>query len=74
MKFKFVGSGAGIPGLPHTVSQEEIDQMSGLERAVFDSALKSKLYEEVAEDAQTDPGDPPRKAKPKKLAAADEGA
>jgi len=48
-KYKYVGDGAGVPGLPHEISQAEIDQFNELQAAGWSAALSSGLYVEVAE-------------------------
>lgn len=57
-KYKFVGDGAGVPGLPHEIAQAEIDQFNPEQLAEFDAALASGLYVEVTDE--------PVRSKPKK--------
>jgi hypothetical protein len=68
-RYKFVGDGAGVPGLPHEISQEEIDLFSPGLKKVFEDALAAGSYE-LADQAEQ-----PRKAKLKKSEqSSDEGA
>jgi len=47
MKYKFVGNGRGIPGLPHEVSDEDV-KVLGMEE-VLKAALKNGNYVKVEE-------------------------
>jgi hypothetical protein len=74
MTYKFIGDGAGIPGLPHMISQVEIDQLSPGLKQSFEDALAAGAYAEAEE-----PSEQPRKPKSKKSdtpagVIADEGA
>lgn len=52
MQYKYNGDGAGIPGLPHLISQEEIDQMNEGMRNEFEAALATGAYVEINESAE----------------------
>ena len=55
MQYKFTGNGAGIPGLPHLISQEEIDQLGPDQVKTWKAALESGSYVEVEEHVVADP-------------------
>ena len=47
-KYKFVGSGACVPGLPHEITDQEIDQFNEAQLDVWLSALASGQYQDVS--------------------------
>ena len=51
-KYIFVGNGAGVPGLPHEITQAEIDQFNPDELAIWQAALDNGLYIETEGDQQ----------------------
>ena len=48
-KYKFVGPGAGVPGLPHEITQAEIEQLNETQFDEWHAALSSGLYVEVTD-------------------------
>lgn len=78
-QYKFVGNGAGIPGLSHEISQEEREKFSPEQARVFDAALASGAYVDRSLDGIEKIGPviglmPRRSKKTKKSASTDEGA
>jgi hypothetical protein len=79
-RFQFKGDGAGIPGLPHVISQAEIDQFSVEQAQIFQGALESGAYVEVVEEtlaperkrSASSAGEPARIVKSKKSDASDD--
>jgi hypothetical protein len=70
MKYKFVGDGACVPGLPLDITAEEVSQFNVEERQAFDAALTSGAYVEIGEEPK-----PARAPKSKKSeSVSDEGA
>jgi hypothetical protein len=57
-KYKYVGNGAGVPGLPHEITQAEIEQLNDDQAAEWREALSMGLYVEI-----TDAPAPVRKSK-----------
>lgn len=55
MKYKFVGNGACIPGLPHEISQAEIDQFNPEQMKIWNAALSSGAYIEVVDEPAEKP-------------------
>lgn len=49
-KYIYHGDGACIPGLPTEISEEEINQFNVEQAQVWNDALKSGAYIEVAEE------------------------
>lgn len=47
MKYKFVGEGMGVPGLPHEITDEQA-KADGVDK-LLDQAVMLGLYEEVKE-------------------------
>lgn len=50
-KFLFVGSGAGVPGLPHELTDDEAREL-GVEK-ILDEAVKTGTYKEVKPPKKT---------------------
>ena len=46
-RYRYIGSGAGVPGLPHQVSQAEIEKFNEEQAHVWHEALSYGLYEEI---------------------------
>ena len=65
-KYKYNGSGDGIPGLPHQITDDEISHLNPDQLAQFEAALAINLYVEAA--------DPRPARKSKKSAKNAEGA
>ena len=55
--YKYNGDGAGVPGLPHEITQAEIDQFNTDQQAEFEEALQMGLYIEINVETQ-DPASP----------------
>lgn len=68
LKYKYIGDGAGVPGLPHEITQAEIDQWNDDQAREFSEALQAGLYVEV-----TDPK-PVRKPRKTESAPSQQGA
>ncbi len=45
MKYQYVGSGQGVPGLPNVVTEKQAEEL-GLAK-VLQECIKAKLYKEV---------------------------
>ena len=73
MQYKFTGNGAGIPGLPHLISQEEIDQLGPDQVKTWKAALESGSYVEVEEHVVADPSTPRRSKSAKPAQPTDGG-
>ena len=68
-KYRFNGTGPGVPGLPHEISEEQVTQFNSEQRNLLNAALAAGTYVEI-EDAPK----PARISKSKKSAPiADEG-
>lgn len=50
--YKFVGKGAGVPGLPHTLSREEAKKR-GVEE-ILDAAIDNGNYEQIGGRKKSD--------------------
>jgi len=50
-KYVFVGSGAGVPGLPHELTDEEVVELGV--RKLLRGALKAGSYKEVKPEKKT---------------------
>lgn len=48
MKYKFVGDGVGVPGLPHEITREEAQQL-GVEE-ILDAAIANGNYVEASDE------------------------
>jgi len=63
MKYKFVGEGMGVPGLPHEISDEEAIEMGVVEllQAAIENgnyveeAMPESIPEKEMSEAQTEP-------------------
>jgi hypothetical protein len=53
MEYKYVGEGAGVPGLPHQISDEEAEALGVTE--LLKAAVENGSY--VAQEAVSDPQD-----------------
>ena len=49
-RYRFTGNGAGIPGLPHEISEAELNDLNLDEMAEFNEALTMGLYVEITDD------------------------
>ncbi len=49
-KYRFIGDGAGIPGLPREVTETDLSQMNDEQRAELDEALAMGFYIEIEND------------------------
>ncbi len=67
-KYKFNGTGPGVPGLPHEISDEQVAQFNPGQRELLTAAIAAGTYIEI---------DAPKPArvstKSKKSATSDEG-
>lgn len=61
-KYKFVGDGACVPGLPLEVSEIDIDLFNVEQKQAFDAALASGLY--IEDGAETRPARSTKSKKP----------
>jgi hypothetical protein len=52
-KYKYIGDGMGVPGLPHEISDELAETLAVTE--LLKAALENGSYEEVQEETQPDP-------------------
>jgi len=50
MKYKFVGEGMGVPGLPHEISDDEAIEMGVTE--LLNAAIENGSYVQMAESDQ----------------------
>jgi len=48
MKYKYNGDGAGVPGLPHEISEAEYASFNREQVKALEDALKSGVYVEAA--------------------------
>lgn len=56
MRYLFVGSGAGVPGIPHRVTQADIDAMTAEQLAEFREAVSGGIYvPEVTDKSKQNP-------------------
>lgn len=53
MIYKYVGDGAGVPGLPHEISDEEADTLGVTD--LLKAALENGSYEKAGSSAQDKP-------------------
>ncbi len=67
-KYKFNGTGPGVPGLPHEISDEQVAQFNPEQRELLTAAIAAGTYVEI-EDAPK----PARAIKSRKSATSDEG-
>ncbi len=63
MKYKFVGEGAGVPGLPHEITDEEAE-MLGLKEFLAE-AIRNGNYREAGAAVATPNVRKPKKAEEK---------
>jgi len=61
-QYRFVGDGAGVPGLPHELTDDEARRL-GVESLLAD-ALKIGTYQEIAGSEEQPRTRPPRGVKP----------
>jgi len=66
-KYKFNGTGPGVPGLPHEISDEQVAQFNPEQTELLKAALAAGTYIEI------DAPKPARVSKSKKSALSDEG-
>ena len=71
-KYIYQGDGAGIPGLPREISEEEINQFNPEQAQTWSDLLAAGAYVEVKVEAEQT--ESPRAVKPRKSAPTDEGA
>ena len=53
-KYKFIGEGAGVPGLPHEITQAEVEQLTTDELNDLNDAVAMGLYIKVDIEAAHD--------------------
>ena len=69
MKYLFNSDGAGVPGLPHVVTQTEIDAFNPEQLSAFQDAVAAGVYVPQVTDVKH-----PKPKKIKETAVSDEGA
>lgn len=52
MKYIFNGNGAGVPGLPHVVTQADIDAFNPEQLAMFQDSVASGVYVQQVTDVK----------------------
>lgn len=48
-KYRFNQSGAGVPGLPHEITDQEVSQFNPEQLGLWHAALESGVYVEVTD-------------------------
>lgn len=51
--FIYIGDGAGVPGLPHTITEAEAAGFNGEQAQALKDALAAGQYKEIGADAPT---------------------
>ena len=69
MKYSYVGDGAGVPGLPHIVTQQDVDAFNPEQLSAFQDAVAAGVYAPQVTEVKH-----PKPKKIKETAVSDEGA